>query len=166
MNALDQVREGLNRAWDTLAEGWRELRDRAADAVTRFHAPSTRGEEESSAARLARSGSRWGFLAAEVSDGDETVEVDLEIPGMDAEDFDIQVRDDMLIVRGEKRVSRNEQRGQYHLMQRAYGRFERTLELPASVDDEKAKATYKRGVLHLSLPKKHSSRTKRIPIST
>lgn len=166
MSALEQVREGLNRAWDTLAEGWRELRDRAADALTRFHPPMARGREESREERLARNGSRWGLLAAEVSDGDHTVEVDLEIPGMDPEDFDIQVRDDILLIRGEKRVSRNEQRGHYHLMQRAYGRFERSLRLPTSVDDDKAKATYKRGVLHLSLPKSRSFRTKRIPIGT
>jgi HSP20 family protein len=166
MSALEQVREGLNRAWDTLSEGWRELRERATDAVTRFYPPTARGNEESREERLARSGSRWGFLAAEISDGDDSIEVDLEIPGMDPEDFDVQVRGDMLVVRGEKRVSRDEQRGRYHLMQRAYGRFERSLELPASVDDEKAKATYKRGVLHLSLPKSPGSRTNRIPIGS
>jgi HSP20 family protein len=166
MDALEQVRDGLNRAWDTLAEGWRELRDRAADALTRFHVPVAREKVETRDERLARSGARWGFLAAEINDGDDAIEVTLEVPGMEPEDFDVQVKDDMLIVRGEKHVSRDSQQGQYHLMQRAYGRFERALRLPASVDDGKAKARYKRGVLHLSLPKVSAAGSRRIPISS
>ncbi len=164
MNALDQVREGLGRAWDTLAEGWRELRDRASDALTRFHPPTSKGEVETREERVARSGSRWGLLAAEVSDDDDTVEVRLEVPGMDASDFSIHVDDDLLVVSGEKRVARDERRGQYRVMERAYGRFQRTVPLPCAVDDAKAKATYTNGVLHLSLPKSETSRRKRIPV--
>lgn len=166
MDALEQVRDGLNRAWDTLAEGWRELRDRAADALTRFHVPAVRDNVESRDQRVARSGARWGLLAAEINDGDDAIEVNLEVPGMEPGDFDVHIKDDVLIVRGEKHVARDSQQGQYHLMQRAYGRFERTLRLPALVDDGKAKATYKRGVLHLSLPKISASRSRRIPISS
>lgn len=165
MEALEQVRDGLNRAWDTLAEGWRELRDRATDALTRFHAPAARGGLETRDEQVARGGARWGFLAAEISDGDDSIEVMLEVPGMEPADLDIQVKDDVLVIRGEKHVSHDQQRGQYHLMQRAYGRFERVLRLPARVDDGEAKASYKRGVLHVSLPKSGAERRKRIPVS-
>jgi HSP20 family protein len=63
-------------------------------------------------------------------------------------------------------MSRHLQRGHYDLMQRAYGQFERVLRLPAAVDDEKAEASYKRGVLHLSLPKVETARRKRIPVGS
>lgn len=166
MEVLEQVRDGLNRAWDTLADGWRELSDRAADALTRFHLPAARGRMETRDEHAARGGARWGFLAAEISNDEKTVEVTLEVPGMEPGDFDVQVKDDVLIIRGEKRMSRHLQRGQYDLMQRAYGQFERVLRLPAPVADEKAEASYKRGVLHLSLPKAETARRKRIPVGS
>jgi HSP20 family protein len=166
MEALEQVRNGLNRAWDTLSEGWRELGDRAADALTRFHLPVGRGGVETRDEQVARNAARWGFLAAEISNADDSIEVTLEVPGMEPADLDIQVKDDVLVIRGEKRLSREQQHGQYHLMQRAYGQFERVLRLPAQVDDSKAKARYKRGVLHVSLPKSGASRRKRIPVNT
>ena len=72
---------------------------------------------------------------------------------MEAGDFDIQIVDDVLVVRGEKKFQREHQHGQYHVMERAYGRFERALRLPVSVSDDGATASYKRGVLQISVPR-------------
>jgi HSP20 family protein len=72
---------------------------------------------------------------------------------MQASDFDIEVINRALIVRGEKRVEREQSEGHYYLMERAYGRFERALPLPAEVNEKEAQAKHQRGVLWISLPK-------------
>ena len=162
MSTFGHFREGISRAWDGIAEGWREFRERAGDAITRFYPATSPDEIESRQEHMARSGSRWSVLAAEVSDDDDVVTVNLEVPGMSANDFDVRVDNDVLVVSGEKRVSREERRGQYHVMQRAYGRFQRAIRLPAAVDDANAKATYTDGVLKLLLPKAQSSRRRRV----
>jgi len=102
---------------------------------------------------MVREGSRWGVVAAEVVLGDDDVHIAMEVPGMEAGDFDIEIIDDMLVVRGEKKVQREHKRGQYHIMERAYGRFERVLRLPVAVDETGAEASYKRGVLRISVPR-------------
>lgn len=153
MSTLEHLKGGLSRAWETVSEGWRELVERAGDALTRFQPGHTRGDVETAQDRVARAGSRWGLVAAEVVLGDDEVEVTMEIPGMEADDFDIQVVDDVLVVRGEKKVQHERKRGEFHIMERAYGRFERALRLPAAVDEAGAEASYKRGVLRIHVPR-------------
>jgi HSP20 family protein len=106
----------------------------------------------------------WGLLAVDVFDDDERVVVRLEAPGMRKEDFRLEVRDDVLWVEGEKRFEREATRGHYRLMQCAYGRFQRAIGLPVPVRGEKARATYKDGVLRVELPKAESARTRRIEV--
>lgn len=153
MSTLEHLRGGLSSAWETVSEGWRELVERAGDALTRFQPGHARAEVETPEDRMARAGSRWGLVAAEVMLGDDEVDVAMEIPGMEADDFDIQIVDDLLVVRGEKKVRRERKRGEYHILERAYGRFERALRLPVAVDDAGAEASYKRGVLRVSVPR-------------
>ncbi len=64
-------------------------------------------------------------------------------------------------MRGEKKVQRERTRGEYHVMERAYGRFERALRLPAAVDETGAQASYKRGVLRISVPRSRPAPTSR-----
>lgn len=161
MSTLDQIREGLSRAWDSLTEGWRELREMAAEALTRFHpSPSTAASDSLPQKRSMR----WGLLAAEVADDDQDVVVKLEVPGMEADDFDLEVVGDVLVVRGEKRVSWDNRVGSFYVSERAYGRFERAVQLPATVDQERAKARYDAGVLTVRLPKVTAQRRSRIEI--
>lgn len=164
MSTVTQLREGLSKAWDTLTVGWRELRELAGDALTRFNPGTPRGELESAEERIVSRASRWGLLAAEVTETDNAVDVLLEVPGLDPDDFEIEVNGDLLVVRGEKRASREETRGHYHVMERAYGHFERAIRLPATVDDDGAKARYRRGVLTVSLPKSTKSSGRRITV--
>lgn len=163
MSNLQQVREGLTKAWDTITIGWRELRELAGDALTRFH-PRTGREVSQAEERTAARGARWGLLAAEVTDSADTVEIALEVPGLEPGDFEIEVHGDVLVVRGEKRLSRTETLGHYYMTERAYGRFERAIKLPARVDDITARARYRRGVLTISLPKIAGPRGRRISI--
>lgn len=165
MSTLEQIRHGLSRAWDSVAEGWQQLRERAAQAMTRYTPIRHGGNVETAEDQIAANSARWGLLAAEVQENDDEVVVRLEAPGMEKEQFDISVIDGRyLSVRGEKRVQREEKRGRYHVMECAYGRFERAVALPAEVDDSRAKASYRNGVLRISLPKVRSSGARRIQV--
>ena len=102
----------------------------------------------------------------DVTETDKEVKVCAELPGVEAKDVDVTVENDTLIVRGEKKYEREEnERGQYR-MERSYGSFERSIALPAEIDEAKAKAEFKNGVLRLTLPKKAGaeSRRKKIPV--
>jgi len=166
MSTLEHMRGGLSRAWESVTEGWREFVERAGNALTRFHPAHSSGEVETAEDRMAREGSRWGVVAAQLVLGDNDVAVTLEVPGMEAGDFDIEIADDVLVVRGEKKFQREHQHGQYHVMERAYGRFERALRLPVLVSEDGAAASYKRGVLHISIPRSTPvARTRRIEVT-
>ena len=164
MNTFDQIREGLGRAWSTVADGWHEISQVAAHALTRFSPKHPASELETAEEQTARAGSRWGLLPAEVRDVGEEIEVRLEVPGMEAEDFSIRVEGDVLVVSGEKHVEREDRRGHYHLMERAYGSFQRAIALPAPVDESRADASYRRGVLVIKLPKDERATPRRIPV--
>ena len=85
---------------------------------------------------------------------------------MESENFDIQIVDNTLVVRGEKQVKREKTEGRYHLMECAYGSFERAMALPANVDDSRAVASYKKGILEITLPKLTHKSGSRIPVSS
>ena len=88
--------------------------------------------------------------------------VRIEAPGMDRDDFDLQVVDDYLVIRGRKQIERERSEGRYHLCECAYGSFERTVPLSVPVAVDRAKAKYKRGVLRVELPKRHGKSGKRL----
>ncbi|MDN3516824.1 Hsp20/alpha crystallin family protein [Aquisalimonas lutea] len=164
MKTFDELRQGLEHAWDQAVEGWRHLRDRAGAALTRFYPLRPRGQTPTREEAHARRGASWGLLAAEVLEDDDAVEVRLEAPGMQAGDFDLSVRDQTLIIQGEKRVNRQIDDGRYHVMERAYGAFQRNVPLPSPVDDSGAEASYQEGVLVVRLPRTRSARTRRITV--
>ena len=153
MFSTEPLRDGLHNAWDSLAEGWSHLRQRAGQALTRF-TRDTRGEVITAEDNLADRSTRWSLLAAEVTEHDNELMVKLEVPGMDAGDFDIEVVGNDLRVSGEKQVERRGKVGRYHVTERAYGRFQRVIPLPVEIDDSAAKADYRRGVLTVTLVKR------------
>jgi|GEM_PF-256733 len=168
MSTLNDIRRGLGQAWESLAEGWQQLRERAGQALTRFNPVHHAGELQTAEDQVMHRASRWALLAAEVEERDQDIVVRLEAPGMDRDDFDLAVVDDTLLVRGEKRVHRESHPTaggrRYHVMECAYGRFERAVALPAPVEDTKAQAGYRRGVLTVTLPKRASSARRRINV--
>ena len=164
MSTLEQLREGIGQAWNHLAEGWRHLYDRASRALTKFTPVRREGEIDSVDDYVVREGARWALLAAEVLENHNQIVVKLEAPGLNANEFDIRVLNHMLIVSGEKHVEREETRGRFHLMECAYGSFERTVPLPAGVDEAGAHAKYRNGVLRITLPKTESHSQQRIKV--
>ena len=166
----------LGRAWENLSEGWRELLSRGGDSLTHFShakpAAAAGGEpEEREAAggeRLAAPGNfpRWSLLAGEVEETANAIVVRIEAPGMEKEDCRISIEGNMLYVSGEKRFERETHDSTYHVMERAYGAFQRAISLPGNVDIEQANASYKNGVLSVRLPKTGGGATARnIPVS-
>ncbi len=168
MSTLEQIRHGLSRTGDSLGEGWQALRRHAVQALTRF-TPRRRGDAlETAEEQLMAHAARWSVLPAEVQESDDEVVVRIEIPGMEKDSFDIAVTEGRyLTVRGEKRLQREERRGRYHVMECAYGGFERAVVLPAAVDDSGARASYRRGVLQVVLPKVRGGKgARRIEVTT
>jgi HSP20 family protein len=103
----------------------------------------------------------------DVTETEKEIKVSAEIPGVEPKDIDVSVEDGMLTIKGEKKYEREETEKGQHRMERSYGSFERAIELPAEVDESKAKAEFKKGVLRLILPKRPGapSRRKKIPVA-
>ncbi len=165
MSTLDHVRRGLGKTWESLAEGWQSLRDRAGQALTRFRPLGKRDDLDTWEDQVIRHSADWGLLATEVQEDEQNLTVRLEVPGMESGDFDIDVVEGYLVVSGEKRVQQEQRHGRFHVMECAYGSFERAIPLPVEVDGNRASATYRRGVLSVTLPKPEQAKARRIPVS-
>jgi HSP20 family protein len=104
----------------------------------------------------------WGGneVKSDVVETDKAIEVSLELPGMEMKDIEVTVNDDMLTVKGEKRIERQEEKKGYYLSERSYGAIYRTIPLPPGVDGEKAEASFKNGVLTIKLPQTPEAQAK------
>lgn len=92
--------------------------------------------------------------------------VEAEIPGVQKEDVEVSVKDDYLVIKGEKKSFDEEKRDQYHRVERSHGSFYRTIELPSDIDKENINAELKDGVLNIDIKKsdKKEESAKSIPI--
>lgn len=110
----------------------------------------------------------WGAnaLHADIAETDKAIEVSVELPGIDPKEVDVSLSDDILTIKGEKKSEREENKQGYYLSERSYGSFHRVIPLPSGVDTEKADASFKNGVLTVSLPKtpEAQSRVKKIEV--
>jgi HSP20 family protein len=104
------------------------------------------------------------MVGSDVFEDDRRIVVRLEAPGLAKEDFDIRVVGDTLIVRGEKRFERESDDGQWRVLECAYGRFSRSVPLPAPVDGDAARAAYRHGVLRVELPKRNAGHRRHLSI--
>jgi len=161
---MNQLKQSASEVLDNLADGWRRLWNQARQALTRFTPHRRSSELQLGGSEWLQYTPEWSVLSAEVKETKNEIVVRLEIPGMDADGFDIQVADDYLVIRGEKCWERDEEEAHYHLLERAYGSFERAIPLPKPVDEGHAKAKYKRGVLVVTLPIAASQQQRRIVI--
>jgi HSP20 family protein len=102
--------------------------------------------------------------AVDVSETADEIKVKVEAPGVDKNDIAIAVQNNVLTIRGEKKMEKETTEENFHRVERVYGSFYRALELPAVVVAEKVKASYKEGVLTIILPKSEEVKPKEIPI--
>jgi HSP20 family protein len=108
---------------------------------------------------------RW-TPALDVTESDGAWLLTMELPGAKREDVSIEVHDDLLTIRGEKKCEREEKSEKRHYVERCYGSFSRSLRLPAQVDAERIKASFKDGVLTVEVPKSEAQKPKVIDIKT
>lgn len=158
--AGQEVGREIQRAWDNLSDGWRELLSRSGNALTHF----TKHNVTESSTQIHRFPS-WSVLAGEVEETDNAINVRLEVPGLERDDLDLMVEGNTLRIRGEKRYTRDEERRNYHIMERAYGSFQRVIPLPHPIDGDKTEATLSHGVLTVRLPKISASSGKHIKVT-
>ena len=144
---MNRLKEDFGNTWKWLAEGWRNISSKAANALTYF-APA-----HDSAASQQPGDLRWGLLAADVTEHGDHVLIELEAPGLEKDDFDITVEANRLIVCGTKRLEAERTEGSLRITERAFGSFQRIVPLPEEVTAEGAEANYDRGVLKLKVPK-------------
>lgn len=92
--------------------------------------------------------------------------VEAELPGMDEKDVSVTLNNGILTLKGEKKSEREEKKDDYHLMERSYGSFQRSFQVSDTVDGEKVRAAFEKGVLKVTLPKRPEAMKaeKRIPI--
>jgi HSP20 family protein len=101
----------------------------------------------------------------EIYDTDDAVMVRVELPGVAKEDVHVEVHENTLSLRGERKPDPSITEGQYYRQERTYGPFQRTFRLPIQVGTANIEATYKDGLLELKLPKHEAAKPKRIAIS-
>ncbi len=104
--------------------------------------------------------------AVDVFETGDELELRVELPGMKPDDVQIDIRDGVLTVSGERRLEHDEEREGYRRIERAYGRFSRSFTLPRHVDQDKVEAQMETGVLRLTLPKREEQRGRRIQITS
>ncbi|RMD60030.1 MAG: Hsp20/alpha crystallin family protein [Nitrospirae bacterium] len=102
----------------------------------------------------------------DVRETEKEVEISAELPGIDEKDIEVTVGKDSITISGEKKEEKEEKGKGYYRMERSYGSFTRTIPLPCEIDEDKAEAKFKNGVLTITLPKTETAikETKKIPI--
>jgi HSP20 family protein len=150
----------------------------AADSLTRLHDEMDRWFDQlSSSLGLPRLGSRptGGMNLAgvyrpqiDVSGDDKRYQIELDVPGMSESDLSIEVRDDLLVISGEKREDSEDKGKHYYRVERSYGAFQRTLALPDDANADEIDARLEKGVLRLEIPRRESSaqKARRIDIAS
>ena len=101
---------------------------------------------------------------ADITETEDKVIVKAELPGMEEKDIDISISGNVLTIRGEKKKLTEVKDSDHYLGDRYYGSFNRTLQLPDDIVQEKAQATFKKAVLQIRIPKPEESKIKKIEI--
>jgi HSP20 family protein len=100
----------------------------------------------------------------DVSETKEDFRVKIEIPGINKDDVNIEIRDNILMVSGERKETKVTDEEELHIKEISYGKFSRSLKLPAKVNSENVTAKSVDGILHITLPKSESEKPKKIKI--
>ncbi|HEY8514639.1 MAG TPA: Hsp20/alpha crystallin family protein [Candidatus Binatia bacterium] len=101
----------------------------------------------------------------DVSETDTEIQVSAELPGVDEKDIEVSLSDDVLTIKGERREEKEEKEKDYYRREQSYGSFHRSIPLPRGIDPDKVQASFKRGVLTVTLPKTAASQRKKIAVN-
>ena len=114
-----------------------------------------------------RSGALWDVASAPTMDlfqTEDSVVVKMGLPGVKPEDIQISVANGVLTIRGEVKEVRDEKEKTYHIRERRYGSFSRSVSLPSNVAADKSDAEFENGILTLTLPKAEEAKAKTIVV--
>lgn len=100
----------------------------------------------------------------DIYENKDQIVLEAELPGMNREDFDLSIENNIITLRGERRFEKKDDGDNYHRVERAYGTFTRSFTLPQTVSSEGATAEYKNGVLRVTLPKREEVKARRIEV--
>ena len=131
---FDRIRKEMDRLWDSFLEG-----------------------------RPMRRAGEW-LPSIDVSETKSDLVIKAELPGMDSKDIDISLSNGFLTIKGEKNQEKEEKDENYYLIERSYGSFTRSVRLPREVQSDKITASFKNGVLRVTLPKSEEAKKKDIKI--
>ena len=137
LRELDKMRREMDRLWESVFEG-------------RSH-------------RKAEDSAQW-LPSLDVAETKNDIVVKVEIPGIDPKEIDISLANDVLTIKGEKKQEREKKEENYHVVERSYGSFTRSLRLPGEVQSDKITASYKNGILKATFPKSEEAKKKEIKI--
>jgi HSP20 family protein len=129
---IEKVRSELDKLWDTFLFGRPQKGD-------------FQGEGE------------WQ-PPIDVAETESELVVNVEIPGMDPKDIDISLSEGTLTIRGERKQEKENEEEDYHFIERNYGPFSRSIQIRREIESNNISASYKNGVLRITLPKSHEAR--------
>ena len=109
-------------------------------------------------------GGAWA-PAVDIYEHEGNLVLKAELPGIDPKDVDVQVENNVLTLRGERKFDSEVKREEYHRVERAYGTFSRSFTLPNVIDTAKIQAEFKDGVLRVTLPQREEAKPKQISIA-
>jgi HSP20 family protein len=104
--------------------------------------------------------------AVDVYEDQHTITLTAELPGVDDKDVNISLENGVLTINGERKMENEENRDNFHRIERSYGRFIRTFNLPSTVNPENVKAEFNNGVLKITLEKREEAKPKQIKIES
>ena len=103
--------------------------------------------------------------SVDIYENKDHIVLEAELPGMNQEDFDLSIENNLLTLRGERKFEKTDENDNYHRVERSYGAFTRSFTLPQTVSAEGATAEYNNGVLRVTLPKREETKARRIQVS-
>jgi HSP20 family protein len=138
---MSLLQNQMNRLFDTALQGWPDGDSNGRTGTTSWTPP------------------------ADIFESENELTVNLDLPGVDPNIVDIRVENNILTIRGERQFAEN-QKENFHRVERSYGPFARAFTLSTSVNPDKIRANYKDGVLSITLPKSETAKPKRIQIAS
>src|SRR2546425_11438223 len=103
--------------------------------------------------------------SVDIYENKDQIILEAELPGMNRDDFDLTVENNVITLRGERHFEKKDEADNYHRVERSYGSFTRSFTLPQTVSADGAAAEYRNGVLRVTLPKREETKARRIQIS-
>jgi len=163
----ETMETSLTRAWHPFESLHREIDRLFDDFGVGVRWPF--GRSRLAAEPVFRREMTWAKMpAVDVVESEKVYEITADLPGMDEKNIEVKVADGVLSVKGEKQEEKEEKKKNYYLQERSFGSFQRSFELPESVDPDKIEARFKKGVLTVTLPKRPEAQkpAKQIEVKT